>query len=58
MYEVRYFIRGRQVNNNNATLITIKEELEVTGLAEKTEYGFQVSFLFFLIKNLCKKLKS
>jgi Eph receptor B1 len=43
MYEVRYSVKGSKAGKNkNATLITIKEELEVTGLAEKTEYGFQV----------------
>jgi len=46
MYEVKYFVKvpGGQPSkgSENSTLITIKEELEVTGLAEKTEYGFQV----------------
>jgi len=46
MYEVMYFISGPQNEkgewNNNRTLTTRNEELFVTGLAEKTKYGFQV----------------
>ena len=46
MYEVMYFISGPQNEkgewNNNRTLTTRNEELYVTGLAEKTKYGFQV----------------
>ena len=42
MYEVRYFVRGGSEAGNNATLTTRNEEIDITGLEEKTEYGFQV----------------
>jgi len=42
MMQVRYFLRGGQQAGLNTTLTTRKEELEISGLAEKTEYGFQV----------------
>ena len=45
MYEVRYFISGSLGFNDeeiNKTLITKDEELVVSGLSEKTNYGFQV----------------
>jgi hypothetical protein len=42
MLQVRYFLRGGQQTGVNTTLTTRKEELEIAGLAERTEYGFQV----------------
>merc|ERR1712117_426563 len=42
MYEVQYFVRGSTQSSSPKTQITKNEELVVTGLAEKTEYGFQV----------------
>lgn len=45
MYEVRYFLRGAAPQYGvavNTTLTTRKEEMEIAGLTEKTEYGFQV----------------
>jgi len=42
MYEVQYFVRGSSQSSSPRTQITKNEELVVTGLAEKTEYGFQV----------------
>jgi len=42
MYEVQYFVRGTIGNQAPKTQITKNEELVVGGLAEKTEYGFQV----------------
>jgi hypothetical protein len=39
--QVRYFVRGSS-SGVNTTLTTRKEELEISGLSEKTEYGFQV----------------
>jgi len=46
MYEVRYFVRGSQRSQlefpENTTLTTRNEEIDIAGLLEKTEYGFQV----------------
>ena len=44
MYEVRYFVRGsvQGVQENNTTLTTRNDEIEIPGLRERTEYGFQV----------------
>ncbi len=41
---MRYFQRGspQYGGSLNTTLTTRKEELEIAGLTEKTEYGFQV----------------
>jgi len=39
--QVRYFVRG--LDTENVTLTTRNEEIEISNLEEKTEYGFQVS---------------
>ena len=44
LYEVKYFIRNQKSNSSNV-VITKKEMIEITGLAEGTEYGLQVSML-------------
>jgi hypothetical protein len=51
MVQVRYFLRGGQQAGVNTTLTTRKEELEISGLAEKTEYGFQVPPLVESVAN-------
>jgi hypothetical protein len=51
MVQVRYFLRGGQQAGVNTTLTTRKEELEISGLAEKTEYGFQVPPLVKYVAN-------
>ena len=48
MYEVRYFVREGSEAGNNATLTTRNEEIDITGLEEKTEYGFQVRVVIIL----------
>ena len=45
MYEVRWWVRGGTTGAANWTQTTRNEELVVKGLAEKTEYGFQVNNL-------------
>ena len=43
MYEVRYFVKSVARGwTGNRTITTRNEEVSVPGLAEKTEYGFQV----------------
>ena len=46
MYEVRYYVKGQQGDHpdlaSNRTITTRNEELVVTDLAEKTNYGLQV----------------
>ena len=42
MYEVKYFVKGQTDLSNNRTITTRNEEIIVTGLAEKTNYGLQV----------------
>ena len=42
IYEVRYFVKGQTDLSNNRTITTRNEEIIVTGLAERTNYGLQV----------------
>ena len=42
MYEVKYYVKGQTDMSNNLTITTRNEEIIVTGLVEKTNYGLQV----------------
>ena len=41
-YEVRYFARGGSRNASSQVLITKKESITISGLRDRTNYGFEI----------------
>ena len=41
-YEVRYFARGGSKNASSQVLITKKESITISGLRDRTNYGFEI----------------